>query len=244
MHDAARLYAALDATWPAAGLHEMGPWLIRKGERGGQRVSAAVVRDSANPADIAAAEIDAAKSEMLRLGQEPIFQIRPEWDAALDQRLAEMGYFIRDPVIFYQAPLTRLAQGLALPVLHIWPPLAMARDIWQTGGIGAERVAVMHRARGPKAAFLARKENRPAGAAFVAIDGDIAMLHAMELPGYARRKGAGKDMLRAAADWAASQHAETLALVVTRANLAARALYDSLQMTPTGGYHYRVAQPA
>ena len=243
MHDIQRLFAVLDATWPAARTHAHGPWTIRCGQDGGQRVSAAIGRPGIDTSQISSADIAEAVQQMHNLGQHPIFQIRPEQDQKLDDKLDEMGFAVRDPVLFYQIPLAELAQGKPVPVVQIWPPLAMACDIWQTAGIGAGRQAVMARAQGPKTVFLARKEDRPAGATFAAIDADIAMLHAIEVPEYARRKGAGRDMLHAAADWALANGATDLALVVTRANLAARALYDSLHMIPSGGYHYRVARP-
>ncbi|TMV56955.1 GNAT family N-acetyltransferase, partial [Thioclava sp. BHET1] len=39
--DGEAIFAALDASWPAAALHHAGPWLIREGRGGGKRVSAA-----------------------------------------------------------------------------------------------------------------------------------------------------------------------------------------------------------
>ena len=37
----ADLFDAVELTWPAARLHRAGPWLIREGQGGGKRVSAA-----------------------------------------------------------------------------------------------------------------------------------------------------------------------------------------------------------
>ena len=97
----------------------------------------------------------------------------------------------------------------------------------------------MSRVAGPKAAIMARAGDRPSGACFVACDGPVAMLHALEVRPERRRQGAGGHLLRAAANWAAEQGAETLALVVTRRNAAARALYDRAGMKVVGEYHYR-----
>jgi ribosomal protein S18 acetylase RimI-like enzyme len=55
-----------------------------------------------------------------------------------------------------------------------------------------------------------------------------------------RRKGTGQTLLHAAANWAASEGATRLSLVVTRQNVAARALYDRLGMRVVGQYHYRM----
>ncbi len=237
MITSARLFDALDATWPAAAFTRQGPWLIRDGQGGGQRVSAATATDTTTTGDI-----EAAEQAMAKLGQNPLFQIRPNLDAALDRALKARGYAIRDEVRFYHIEAPKLMQEARVPVVHIWPPLAMTRSIWQEGGIGPARIDVMGRARGAKTALLARQNDRPAGAAFVAVDQEIAMIHAIEVPTYARRQGAAEDILRFAASWAQDKGAAHLALAVTTQNFAANALYAKLGMTSLGGYHYRVAQ--
>ena len=65
------LFATLDATWPAAGLTRLGPWTIREGRGGGQRVSAAPADGPWQPGDIATAE-----AAMVALGQRPLFMLR------------------------------------------------------------------------------------------------------------------------------------------------------------------------
>ncbi|HRK43534.1 MAG TPA: GNAT family N-acetyltransferase, partial [Gemmobacter sp.] len=162
-------------------------------------------------------------------------------DPRLDAALAARGYRRRDPVVAYAAPVAALAgevSGMAAFV-H-WPPLAIARDIWAEGGIGAPRVAVMERVTAPKCAILGRSDDTPSGAAFVAIHGDVAMLHALEVRPALRRQGSARNILVAAANWAQDQGAATFSLVVTEQNLAARALYERLGMVAVGRYHYRV----
>lgn len=231
-----RLAEAMEATWPPARSFRAGPWRIRKGQGGGQRVSATTAEGPWQPADIALAE-----AEMAALGQAALFLIR-EGDEALDAALAVRGYRINDPVVAYAAPAAELAavevDGMA--AFAHWPPLAITRDLWAEGGIGPARMAVMERVAGPKAAILARTDDRPSGAAFVAVSGDLAMLHALEVVPEMRRRGSAHNMLRAAARWAQDQGATTLALVVTEANGSARALYASLGMVVVGKYHYRL----
>jgi GNAT superfamily N-acetyltransferase len=115
----------------------------------------------------------------------------------------------------------------------------VARQLWEEGGIGPARVAVMDRVQVPKTAILGRAGDRAAGAAFVAVHGNVAMLHALEVAPALRRNGCGHNILRAAALWARDQGADTLALLVTERNIAARALYASLNMRAVGQYHYR-----
>ncbi|MCZ8335231.1 MAG: GNAT family N-acetyltransferase [Rhodobacteraceae bacterium] len=224
-----------EATWPPAATHLHGPWLIREGQGGGQRVSAASPAGNWTPDDIPQAE-----AAMAALGQSPLFVIHPQ-DAALDAALAARGYAHHDPVVAYAAPTAALADPppAFLTSFPHWPPLAVAAQLWAEGGIGPGRLAVMDRVQGPKTAILGRTGDRAAGIAFTAIHGSIAMLHALEVAPDQRRKGCAHNILRAAALWAHDHGATTLTLLVTERNLAARALYTSLNFAVVGQYHYR-----
>ena len=74
----AELAKVMDETWPAASVQSVGPWLIRKGLGGGQRVSAASAQGDVTGDDLALAE-----TAMRALGQSPLFLIR-ETDGVLD----------------------------------------------------------------------------------------------------------------------------------------------------------------
>ncbi len=230
-----RIMAAIDATWPPAEYLETGPWLLRRGDGGGQRVSAASTTDQA--ADLAPAE-----AGMRAWGQTSLFRLTPD-QIELDRRLAAAGYAVKDPVALYAAPVAGLADGRdeTAKVFRVASPLAMIDEIWTRGGIGPGRRAVMTRPTGPRMTFLARADDRPAGVAFVAVDGDIAMIHAIEVAPERRRKGGGALLMRGAAGFAAEHGAEWLALAVTEANAPARALYEKLGMARAGSYHYRIA---
>lgn len=233
--DPAHIAAVMEATWPPARSLRQGPWRLRDGQGGGQRVSACSAEG-----DWAEPDLPAAEAAMAALGQQPLFVIRAG-DAALDAALAARGYRLNDPVLAYAAPVAQLVAPVSgMAAFCHWPPLAIARDIWAEGGIGAARLAVMDRVAGPKTAILARSDDRPVGAAFVACHGSTAMLHALEVRPAARRQGSAHNMLRAAANWAQDQGADLFSLVVTTANAPARALYERLGMIAVGGYHYRV----
>lgn len=229
------LSALTEATWPAASVRRVGPWVIRDGQGGGQRVSAAGAAAGWTDADIPYAE-----AAMAALGQEALFVIWPE-DAALDAALAARGYRVNDPVVAYAAPCAALAEPAPpfLTTFPQWPPLGIAAALWAEAGTGPARLAVMDRAQGPKCAILGRAGDRAAGVAYVACHGDLAMLHALEVAPQMRRQGVAHNILRAAAGWAQDQGAKTLALLVTEANAGARALYASLNMGVVGQYHYR-----
>ena len=172
--------------------------------------------------------------------QTPLFQIWPG-DEALDAELAGRGYEVVDPVSIYAGPVAPLVdeRSEVARILRLSAPIALAEDVWRDGGIGAARLAVMARARGHKAYMMARLGDRPAAVGFAAMAGGIAMVHAIETIPAQRRRGAGRMIVKAAARFARDQGGGTLALAVTRANVAANALYQSLGMTVVSSYHYR-----
>jgi N-acetylglutamate synthase len=230
------IYEVLEGTWPAAAVHRVGPWLIREGQGGGSRVSAATAVDPVRAVDLLTAE-----QAMAALGQRPLFMIR-DWDDALDLLLTDVGYQIKDPVVAYAIAVAGLSAGDLPPktAFQAWPPLAIQAEIWATGGVGPERLAIMDRVLGPKASFLGRMQDQPAGCVFVACHGTRAMVHALEILPDFRRQGLARHLLIAAARWAQGQGMLELSLVVTRANVAANALYASLGMGVVGQYHYRI----
>ena len=233
---AARLHAALEATWPPAARHPCGPFTLRDGAGGGKRVSAATLEGGLSPG-----AIDAAEAAMRAAGAPPLFMIRAGEDA-LDGALDARGYRKVDPTQFHVAPAADLAEApRPSSLFDCWPPLALQKQIWRDAGIGPDRLAVMDRAGEPRTAFIARFRNRAAGVGFLAIDDDIAMMHALEIePGF-RRQGVARYMLRGMADWACARGAMWFALAVTERNVAARGLYAALGMVEAGGYHYRQA---
>lgn len=232
---AARLMRVAEATWPPAASATVGPWCVREGRGGGKRVSAARAIGRVTEAGLPRAE-----AAMRALGQRPLFMIR-EGEARLDAMLAAQGHDLVAPVNILAAPVERLARdrpprsgGFA-----IWEPLAIMHEIWAAGGIGPGRIAVMHRACGPKTGLLGRVGNRPAGTGFAAIHHGVAMVHALEVLHEHRRAGLGREMMQEAAHWAATHGATHVAALCTRSNTAANALYSSLGMTVAGRYHYR-----
>ncbi|GGD37275.1 GNAT family N-acetyltransferase [Sinisalibacter lacisalsi] len=234
--DATKLSEVCEVTWPPASRQHLGAWTIRDGQGAGNRVSAATEDWPVTEADLPAAE-----AAMRALGQPPLFQIR-EGEEKLDALLEAHGYILRDPVNLWAVSVADLLKE-PIPraaAYTMWPPLELVREIWQDGGIGAARQAVMERATCPKAAILARMGDYPGGAAYVGLHDGIAMVHAIHVLPAQRRKGAGGLLLRAAAKWAEGHGAEILGLIVTQGNHAANPLYASLGMTRVGNYHYRI----
>ncbi len=229
-------YDVVEATWPAAAVIAQGAVTLREGQGGGSRVSAATAEGPLSDDDLAAAE-----AAMRRLGQQPLFMVRDGQDV-LDAQLDARGYCVKDPVNLWTCPVAKLTD-VKIPrvtTFAMWEPLAICREIWEAGGIGAERQAIMARAEVPKTAILARNDDKPAGAAFVGIHASVAMVHAVEILPFQRRKGMGAWIMRQAAVWGAQNGADRLAALCTKENAGANGLYASLGMELAGGYHYRV----
>lgn len=231
------LLRAVDVTWPAARVIECGPWWLRQGLGGGQRVSAASANGTVDDSDI-----DAAIKGMAEMKQPPLFMIRPQ-DKALDALLDTRGFDIKDPVSTLIAPIEVLMDDLpSVSVTPSWPPLSVQREIWANAGIGPERIAVMERVTTVKTSHLGRSGDSPAGTAFTALDGTLAMLHALEVAPDHKRNGVGRNIMRGAANWAAARGATWMSVLVVNANHAANMFYQSLGLVNSGfGYHYRCA---
>ncbi|MFV0360895.1 GNAT family N-acetyltransferase [Tropicimonas sp.] len=232
------IFATIEATWPARRVIDLPGWQVRDGAGGGNRVAAATATAAApDPAPMEAAQAN--------LGQEPLVMIRPG-DEPLDRRLAGAGYDLRDPVTVYLARVADLAldppRVSAFQVA--WPPMQVQRELWAAGGIGPARIAVMDRVEEAKCAILGRTGDQPAGTAFVAGSGRMAVLHALEVSPRIRRRGTARNIMRGAAHWARDAGARWMAVLVTDANAPANALYASLGMSPAGHYHYRVKRVA
>ena len=234
--DIQQIYDVVDGTWPAASYQQLGPWLIREGAGGGQRVSAATATQP-----ITAEDIPQAEAAMQALGQPKLFMIR-EGDDALDALLGAQGYVVHDPVKAYACPIEILTQESAprITALLAWEPLAIMLDIWAKGGVNAGRIDVMHRAKGPKTGFIGRLNDHPAATGFCAIHDGIAMVHALEVLPHQRRQNMARYAMLELAQWAQENGATHMSLVTTQANAGANALYTSLGMTCVGQYHYRL----
>lgn len=229
------LYAACEGTWPPARIWEAHGATLRDGQGGGKRVSAATTDQVSGPDALSQLEHD-----MRDVGQSPLFMIR-EGDDVLDQTLAANGYDVIDPVNMYLAPIDALTDRPIPPVtcFEIWPPLAMMAEIWSQGGIGADRLAVMDRAK-TKTGILARWNEKPAGVAFAGLHQHICMVHAVEVLTHQRRQGVAQWMMRKAAVWAQQNGAEWISVLCVKENVPANRLYQRLGFEASGAYHYRI----
>jgi len=236
---AERLYEVVDATWPAAEKLRQGPFVLRRGAGGGKRASSATLIDAVASVD----DIEVAAEAMKEMAQAPLFMIR-EGDGDLDRTLEGLDYSVLDPVTLFAVPSANLAEldPKGLTAIRTSEPMAVMAEIWAEGGVTSPRLDVMRRVDRAKVCLMGRVDSHPTGVGFIAVDGDIGMVHALEVAKPARRKGLGLQMMGAAAAWALEQGAETFALVVLSENDAACGLYRKIGMVEVGKYHYRIKE--
>lgn len=232
--DDPELALAFETTWPAAESADTGAIRSGRGMGAGGRVSSSVALSP----DWSAADLSAAEAQHLAWDQRPMFRL-PDSDERLTVTLTGLGYGRETPTAIMVADCAALAVAPpAMVTFPIWPPLAIQRDLWAAGNINPARQAVMDRVPLPRIAILGRLDDRAAGSAFVAVEGRVAMIHAIEVDPRFRRRGLARWMLGAAAIWAREQGADRLGLAVSRGNVGARALYDRMGFAEVGGYSY------
>ncbi len=228
------IFDAIDATWSPSEIRSVGDWVLRKGNGGGSRVSAAGYTGAPDgPFDI-----DQAVSGMASFNQRPLFMLRDK-DVQLDETLASLGYNVLTPVRILGGDVTVAMGELGKFAIPCATRLAIQEEIWLAGEIGPQRWAVMDRVTAPKSFLLARSASNATATGFAAVHNGIGMLHALEVRHDSRRQGYGDVLTRAAATWCFDNGAKTFAVLVTRANLAAIELYERLGMADLGAYHYR-----
>lgn len=225
---------AFETTWPAAEYHDDGAFRTGRGLGGGGRISSTRALSS----DWRADDISAVEAVHEGWGQRPMFRV-PDTDAALSDALVQRGYLAGSPTAIMAIECAALAEPVPpLTMFDIWPPLAIQREIWAAGNISPPRQAAMDRVAVRRTAILGRVQDRAAGSGFIAVDGPVGMIHAIEVAPEFRRRGIAGLIMRFGAQWAASQGATRLALAVTRTNSGARAAYDGMGFAEMGGYSY------
>ena len=229
-------WAASETCWPPLNKKNIGPWVIREGEGGGNRVSSTTANDFFRKEDIFIAE-----NHMQLLNQKNIFQILGK-DLELDNILDRLGYSLVDKTVVYGSKIAKMSSPCVPPMtaFNIWPPLRIMKDIWEIGGTTDSRISVMERCKVRKTAILGRIENKAAGCAFISEYKGIAILQALfVLPSY-RRKGLARFLISESVKWVSYAESAYLALMTDKYNKEARGLYDSLGMKIIDKYHYRV----
>lgn len=230
--DAARVMAAVRATWPPSALRRVGAFDLPAEAHGTRRGTAARPAPGAAPTEADVAALEAARPG----GAVALVDGADDATAVL---LEGVGHVPSAPNDLMAGPVSA-AMGPLPPTSGFahWPPLAICEAMWDAHGNDAARRAPMHRAPAPRTALLLRHADRAVGALFVGVDGDVAVLHLVLTLPRARRQGVGRLGLAHAAAWARDHGAAHLALPVEASNAGAVALYARAGLERVGGYRY------
>lgn len=176
----------------------------------------------------------------------PCFLQLPEEAAEVRAAASARGYRQEAPSRILSFDARQLAaRALATEarpyLIDVAAPLASLEELWDAGGIGPERRAVMARAA-EASVWIARLDQRVAAAVFVAaaeaFDGRWAFAHALHVAPWARRRGAGADLITACARWALEHATSRLAVAVEATNAPAQRMFDGLGAAPVADYMY------
>lgn len=235
--DEARLMAAIDATWVAAERAPLGDWIVRRGAGAGGRAGSIWMRG--DPGMPLADALARAAVLQRGWGEQPLLML-PDSEPDRAAVAAAHGWTIGERTTLMAARCAEVAaHGTGgLMVVQVRCPLAVMEELWDSTGTDAARRAVMDRTPEPKISLMLREDDRPAAAAFVAVDGDVAMLHAVMVGEPWRRRGVGRALTAAAAAWARDTGAQSIGLAVLSTNAPAIALYGRMGFEPRGGYRY------
>ncbi len=232
-------YDLLAATWPPEIVERVGAWRVSHTEGAGRRVCSAW--PLAQDAGALAADLPAVEAWYAARSLDPLVQTP---DAVAEPLgLADRGYAPEGDtaIIAFDAAVVAArsyVESRRPYMIEISGPLAALDALWRDGGVGRARRAVIARAEPIGRILGVRLDHRLAGAAFVGRHGDAAALQALHVADWARRRGAGRDLVVAAARWARDAGAGRLILSVERDNAPALAMYHALGAREIGGYRY------
>jgi GNAT superfamily N-acetyltransferase len=234
--------------WPAAETEDLDGWMLRASGGPSHRGNSVATLDAGSdvplPTRIARAE------EWYRArGQVPMFQLGPcVQPADLDEALAERGYLKEGEAVLAR---TTPGEALAKPsrVNFECSVSASAKPAWLEVAVHQSRFAgsvdvfkgVLARL-GSRCRFaLARDpKGQPVATALGIASEDRLGIYAMFTLPHVRRKGAGRELVRALAQSALLDHMRELYLLVETDNVAARGLYAAATFQDVYAYHYRV----
>lgn len=238
--------------WPAETDEPVSGWRVRctPGTSGRRLNSLLPPADPATAAATLEAALAAAATMYAAHGRPVVVQVTPAHvHVGLDAVLGRRGLVLEAPTRVLQGSAADVAgrsaaRGPATCVLA-----TTAADVWldarAVAAGSADRGAyagVLDRVSLPTALLVATAGGQPAGVALsVAEEGEAGIFGMVTAPEW-RRRGVGRSLLAAAAEWALSTGARRLYLQVEEDNGPARHLYAAVGLAESHRYHYRRAQ--
>jgi len=235
--------------WPPSAAERHHGWILRRNDGEFHRANSVLARHVWPGLDVDSA-ITAVEARYRAAGLPPTYQISPaSRPPTLDERLAERGYHVDDPVHILVRDLAGLRAALPSGNDHVrvetvdqasafwldtcWPDSKSPRRC-QNGA------RLLHRIRPPKLFLTAWRGDVPCATGLIVAERGWAGFFCMRTAPEVRRQGLARVILAAAAAGAAAMGSAHCYLQVEAANQPAIALYAEAGFTRAYGYHYRV----
>jgi N-acetylglutamate synthase len=231
--------ACLNA-WPALREVVLGGWLLRFSEGLTRR------GNSANPlAPFGCPELAECQHLYRRLGLPTIFRVLSFGDPAIDQQLAEAGYTKEGESCVLFGKIDEL-QVVPDPDVRL---VSLATAEWCAAMSALqnhtpEQAPIYRRIVGqlaiPAAFALLPANGQPVSLAYGVIHRGLLCYESVISDRLQRRRGYGRRIIAALAEWAKQNGADGACLQVEASNLPGRALYDAIGLKrELYRYHYR-----
>lgn len=227
------LASALEASWPPAEVIQIDDCRWRRSPGGGTRVNSVLP----GPDPSIEAILTAAPEtpwQVWRLSPEP---------SDLEKMLAAEGFrpFDETAVLLRSgAPATATSNET---VSRATAPDAEVSRFWAGLGVGAERLAIMMRARTGRAVLTSRRNGRLVGAAFAAVGAlsenrRVGFIHALAVAPEHRRSGVGAALIGEGARCFENEKAALSAACVVVGNRPAESAFRSASFVEAARYTY------
>ncbi|MEV0422544.1 GNAT family N-acetyltransferase [Streptosporangium canum] len=226
----------VDQAWPAVDRVDTGGWVLRAMDGVTKRANS--VLPLGEPEDLDAAIAEAEKFYADR-GLPCVFSVGGGATPGLDEALRARDYRMVDPTLVMTAPLARAVPAAAGVEFAQTPSQAWLDTWWSVDGrFGDEGLATAVRILTGVPAVYVSLGREAVGRGVK--QGEWFGIYSMAVVPHARRRGHGREILRALLSHAREQGTRKAYLVVVESNAAARSLYEQQGFTVSGRYHYRV----
>ncbi|MER5649898.1 GNAT family N-acetyltransferase [Streptosporangium sp. NPDC002524] len=231
----------VDRAWPALQRVDAGSWTLRAADGVTKRANS--VLPLGEPEDLLTG-IEGAEKFYADRGLPCVFSVGGGATPGLDAALEARGYRVVDPTLVMTARLVpgepggREEAGEKVELAEA-PSQAWLDAWWSVDGrFGGDGLATAARILTGVPAVYASLGREAVGRGVV--QGEWFGIYSMAVLPHARRRGHGREVLRALLSHARAQGTQRAYLVVVESNTAARALYERQGFTVAGRYHYRV----
>ena len=240
MNDSGIFDELVNGAWPALDTEPIGGWEARYANGVTKRANSVLC--TGDPGEITTA-IETAERFYADRGLPAVFQVSPAARPdALDELLADRGYTVVDPTLIMIRELDRPYGDHRVTVDD--GPSPEWLDLWWSvdGRYGSQLPTAARILTGVAASYALIEEDGVVIATGRGVpQGECLGIYCMAVAPAARRRGLGREVLRALLDQGRDRGCARSYLAVVESNAGARALYEQEGFRVVGGYHYRLA---